>query len=331
MASDCTVFGIGSDTAGSIRLPCHWSGVFGHKPSPGLVPLTHMVPHFDGPEWDRFTGLGPIGKNVTDLQTVMQVLSNNAPELSRQSNALANVKILYATELEPRPGMVSVNADIKASIEHICEQFAKRYSVSKWDTKSFKYLPEVTVARIICTCNFPNFLQTKPAFLSTDAATNSKAGPSVHIFWEGLRFMFGLSKFTFTMMFFEGARRFNGLLFHKKRKWIRVADEMEARMHQLLAKETVLILPTHAETAPVHFSTFLRAIDATYLMIANAFGLPSTHVPTGFDAAGLPYGLQVIAGPGQDWLTLAVAEEIERLIGQKVPALYSDKKPREGQ
>ena len=41
-------FGLGSDIGGSIRLPAFFNGVFGHKPSPGLVPQHRPVPEHRG-------------------------------------------------------------------------------------------------------------------------------------------------------------------------------------------------------------------------------------------------------------------------------------------
>lgn len=39
LAASGSVLGIGNDLMGSIRIPCHWSGVFGHKPSKGEIGL----------------------------------------------------------------------------------------------------------------------------------------------------------------------------------------------------------------------------------------------------------------------------------------------------
>jgi amidase len=60
---------LGSDTAGSIRIPCSYCGVVGLKPTSGLVPLTGSMPIYP-----QFDVLGPMTKNVTDCATFLQAL-----------------------------------------------------------------------------------------------------------------------------------------------------------------------------------------------------------------------------------------------------------------
>lgn len=63
----------------------------------------------------------------------------------------------------------------------------------------------------------------------------------------------------------------------------------------------------------------LKSSGVSYLMIFNTLGLPSTHVPCGFDKNGLPIGIQVVAAPNQDRLCFAVAEELEKCFGGWIP------------
>ncbi|XP_008486264.1 fatty-acid amide hydrolase 2-A-like isoform X3 [Diaphorina citri] len=49
-------------------------------------------------------------------------------------------------------------------------------------------------------------------------------------------------------------------------------------------------------------------------MLANVIGFPSTNVPLGLGSNGLPVGLQVMAGPNQDRLCLAVAKKLEDIF-----------------
>lgn len=86
----------------------------------------------------------------------------------------------------------------------------------------------------------------------------------------------------------------------------------------MLSDDSVLVLPAFPTAALRHGSTFLQPIDSTYMGLCNAFGLPSTIVPIGFDKEGLPFGVQVIGGPNMDYLTLEVAEMIEKIKDERL-------------
>jgi len=55
--------------------------------------------------------------------------------------------------------------------------------------------------------------------------------------------------------------------------------------------------------------------DFSYAGAINCTELAATHIPMGLGSVGLPVGFQVAAGPYQDRLTLAIAEELEREFG----------------
>jgi amidase len=66
---------LGSDIGGSIRVPAHMCGVFGHKPTYGLVPLKgHGFPGTDGIDVP-LAALGPMARNVEDLNLAFDVLA----------------------------------------------------------------------------------------------------------------------------------------------------------------------------------------------------------------------------------------------------------------
>jgi fatty acid amide hydrolase 2 len=66
--------GLGSDIGGSIRLPAFFNGVFGHKPSPGLVPNTGQFPSTEG-EAARMLTMGPLARRAEDLMPVVRLIS----------------------------------------------------------------------------------------------------------------------------------------------------------------------------------------------------------------------------------------------------------------
>ena len=66
--------GLGSDIGGSIRVPAFFNGVFGHKPSPGLVPNTGQFPSTEGEAAYMLT-LGPLTRHAEDLMPVTKIIS----------------------------------------------------------------------------------------------------------------------------------------------------------------------------------------------------------------------------------------------------------------
>ena len=80
-----------------------------------------------------------------------------------------------------------------------------------------------------------------------------------------------------------------------------------------------MLYPTFTKSALHHGAYILNTLGTSYLMTYNSTELPSTHVPCGFDKNGLPIGIQVIAGPKQDRLCFAVAEELEKCFGGWIP------------
>jgi fatty acid amide hydrolase 2 len=84
MASGASLIGIGSDIAGSLRLPAHCCGVWGHKPSPRVVSCTGHYPDCKNrDEWDKVFTLGPMARYAADLKLLLSVIAEpgSKPEL----------------------------------------------------------------------------------------------------------------------------------------------------------------------------------------------------------------------------------------------------------
>lgn len=76
VAAGFTSFELGSDIGGSIRIPSHFCGVFGHKPSYGLVPVRGQIPPPPGMLHQPQLGVaGPIARSAADLDLLMRVLA----------------------------------------------------------------------------------------------------------------------------------------------------------------------------------------------------------------------------------------------------------------
>ena len=83
VAAGLSAFDIGTDIGGSIRLPAHFAGVFGHKPSWGVVPGWGYLDHVtDGPTNVDVNVLGPLARSADDLELIMSVIAGPTPELA---------------------------------------------------------------------------------------------------------------------------------------------------------------------------------------------------------------------------------------------------------
>ena len=76
LAAGFTPLEVGSDIAGSIRVPSHWSGVCGHKPSYGLVPAGGQIPGMPGTLTQAdLAVVGPMARHVDDLTVALDLLT----------------------------------------------------------------------------------------------------------------------------------------------------------------------------------------------------------------------------------------------------------------
>src|SRR5208282_1951462 len=74
IAAGGSPLGLASDSGGSIRLPAHWCGVAGLKPTNGLVPITGHYPRI-GPLSDPRTTIGPLARRVEDLGLALHAIA----------------------------------------------------------------------------------------------------------------------------------------------------------------------------------------------------------------------------------------------------------------
>ena len=98
---------------------------------------------------------------------------------------------------------------------------------------------------------------------------------------------------------------------------VQLAQRMRDQVADLLGSDGILLtpLPPHPEVAPKHKTTILKLPNCMYTAVFNLLEVAITECPMGLSKQGIPLGVQVIAGAGNDHLTLAMAEEIEKTFG----------------
>ncbi|HLW99434.1 MAG TPA: amidase [Candidatus Acidoferrales bacterium] len=74
IAAGCSAGGVGSDGGGSIRVPAHFSGICGLKPTPGRIPATGHFPGSLGP-FTQLGVVGPMARTVGDLELLLEAMA----------------------------------------------------------------------------------------------------------------------------------------------------------------------------------------------------------------------------------------------------------------
>ena len=78
IAAGCSAGGVGSDGGGSIRIPAHYGGICGLKPTPGRIPSTGHFPGSAGP-FAQLGVVGPMARTVRDVERLFEVMAGPDP------------------------------------------------------------------------------------------------------------------------------------------------------------------------------------------------------------------------------------------------------------
>jgi Asp-tRNA(Asn)/Glu-tRNA(Gln) amidotransferase A subunit family amidase len=295
-AADATPLGIGTDGGGSLRVPAHYCGVVGLRPTVGRVPDTGTWPSTRATGYMDLFCVGPIARFVEDVTLVLPIISGpdyvdpfavDAPLRDPHEVSVEGLRVgLFADD--PR---LSVTSGTLAALDRAARILAERGARVEPVTAPWQEDP--TELFFACVA------ADGGARLRADLAP---AGGRHH--WLMRELMDALSdRAPTTAEWFGVQARIYGL-----RQSVRA-----------LAREVdVLLCPVVAGPAPRHgeppgglqksdYNEF-RAFDYVHLIALG--GLPAASVQVG-EEEGLPVGVQVAAAPYREDLVLAAAAAIE--------------------
>ncbi|XP_034533141.1 fatty-acid amide hydrolase 2-B [Notolabrus celidotus] len=303
-----SVIGIGSDIAGSIRMPCFFNGIFGHKTTPGVVTSEHQYPPSTG-RHEEYVSNGPMCRYAEDLLPVLKIMSGpNAHMLNLDEKVdLKTLRFFTIPHDSGAPLVYPVSKELvdiqKKVVERLEEDLGVkvevvnfpelRYSVQMWNT--YMGLPD------------KNGKAPEPFY-----DILGEPGHPVKPMWELLKWILGRSTHTFASIGLALQEMTNS----KPSKFIiQQKEKLQKDLEELLGTDGVFLYPTHPRAAPITHHPLFRPLDFAYTGVINVLGLPVTQCPLGLNEAGLPIGVQVGAGKMQDRLTLEVALYLEKAFG----------------
>lgn len=128
LAAGASVFGVGTDIGGSIRIPSFMCGVYGHRPTPFSIENTGKWPPVS-PATDAFSTCGPMTRHVEDLKYCFGSMVNpeKLPQLDLERPVdIEKVKIYWLEEINA-PLLSPLHEDVKHSIQMAIEHLEKKF------------------------------------------------------------------------------------------------------------------------------------------------------------------------------------------------------------
>jgi Asp-tRNA(Asn)/Glu-tRNA(Gln) amidotransferase A subunit family amidase len=301
IAAGCSAGGVGSDGGGSIRVPAHFTGICGLKPTPGRIPATGHFPNSVGP-FALIGVVGPMARTVADLQLLFEVMQGpddgdpSAAPVPVRWPSRGDLKKLRIGYFED-DGRTPVTPETRAAVRTAAEALRRAGFVVE------PFRPEgLESARKLWWQFF-------------GIAGGMLLGPLTKGREQDLSPL--LKQFS-SWVSSEPSHTGQTLL----DAWI-MRDVLRMQVFSQMREYPILLCPVaaipafrHGERSWKIDGKTVQYLDAwSYTEWFNLLGTPAAAIPFGQSNEGLPIGVQIVARPWQEELVLSVAAELEAQAG----------------
>jgi Asp-tRNA(Asn)/Glu-tRNA(Gln) amidotransferase A subunit family amidase len=300
IAAGCSMGGVGSDGGGSIRVPAHFCGICGLKPTPGRIPASGHFPAGVG-AFAWIGAVGPMARTIADVRTLFEVMVG--PDPGDAHSAPVPVRSIADVDLKGlRVGLLETDA-----LGHADEETdaALQKTANALAAQGFivEPLPLYGLDRIIELWWFFFGPAIAHLFAPMVAGHQEQLSP---VFRDYLQFAQSEAPLALDTLLAACAER----------------DLLRAEILRQMGDVPILLSPVTTTTAFAHGQGTWRPgapqcyrDSMRHSQWLNLVGFPGASVPVAISAHGLPIGLQVVGRPHEEELVLAVAEKIELARG----------------
>lgn len=283
--------GIGSDLAGSVRIPSHFCGIAGLKPTVGRVPGEGQFPAAAGP-YSLGSVIGPMARTVDDLRLLYSVLAGVEP-LPLRSESLQGVRVASYTD----DGTAPVTEETKSAIDAAARALGDAgLSVEQTRPPAVERGNEMWLKL---------FSRASVVELRSVYADNEEKGGSF------VRWRLATADDNPAVPLDDYIK-----------SWLE-RDRLRAILIEWMKDVPLLLAPVGATPAYAHDTLKVTVGNQTigtfrafsYSQTFNVFDLPVAVVRAGETAEGLPIGVQVIGRPFAEETVLTAASIIEEALG----------------
>ncbi len=301
IAAGMSAGGVGSDGGGSIRVPAHFTGICGLKPTPGRIPATGHFPVSAGP-FASIGVVGPMARNIGDLKILFAIMQG--PDVG-DTNA-APVPLRWLSEAESKKlrigyfeddGRTPVTAETRAAVRTAAEALrSSGFQVDPFQPEGLEEARQLWWKYFVVAGG----MLLRPMFKDRE----SDLSPILKQFLEWAAA--------------QPAHTGRTLL----DAWIR-RDALRAQFFVQMEKYPILLCPVaaipafrHGERSWLIENKEVNYLDAwSYTEFFNLLGNPAVVVPVGQSSEGLPIGVQIVGRPWEEEQALSVAAAIENKCG----------------
>jgi amidase len=289
IAAYCSAGGMGSDGGGSIRIPAHYCGIAGLKPTPGRVSAAGHFPEIAHPGGLLGVG-GPMARTVEDVSLLYSIVAGHdwldpfsAPvPVGNSTQHVKSVGVWFGFDDVP------LDPDIRRAIEGAAEKLrASGYRVELFQPKGLERARELWwffFERIFApfTRELISGREEEAHWSSTDLMYEALAQPA------------------------PTAQEIVSNLVAR--------DQMRTRLLEQMERYPIILAPVCTVTAPLHHT--LRGPELHAAMspssIFNLLGMPGLAIPQARSRTGLPIGVQLAGRPWEEQSLLTTGMRLER-------------------
>jgi Asp-tRNA(Asn)/Glu-tRNA(Gln) amidotransferase A subunit family amidase len=309
IAAGMSAGGVGSDGGGSIRVPAHFSGICGLKPTPGRVPSTGHFPASGGP-FALIGVVGPMARTVADVRALFEVMQG--PDDG--DPCAAPVPLRWPSEDEVRKlrigyfeddGRTPVTAEIRIAVRAAADVLRREgFQVEKFRPEGLEEARKL----------WRKFFVKVGGMLITPTFHGREGDIS-----------------PILRQFLEWSETEPELVDESLlNAWIRrdaIRCEFVAQMREypiLLCPAAAVPAFRHGERSWTIEGKIVNYLDAwSYTAWFNLLGNPAAVVPVSHSAEGLPIGVQIVGRPWEEEQVLAVAAALEKECGAWKAPLFA--------
>ena len=310
IAAGLSAGGVGSDGGGSIRVPAHFCGICGLKPTPGRIPSTGHFPKSGGP-FALLGVVGPMARTVADLQILFDVMAgwddgdpSSAPvAVSSQFSVLSSKK---------ERGLGTDNWKQNTAVGFFEDD--GRTAVTEETRKAVR-----SAVLTLTSCGF-----------QVDAFRPEGLEEARQIWWD----FFGVAGGMILGPMLRGHDAELSPILKEFRGWAAATpahtgdsllaawlgrDAVREKILLQMRKYPIVICPTASVPAFLHGERewqiegkTVKYLDAwSYCEWFNLLGFPAAVVPMGYSEQGLPIGVQIVGRPWEEEVVLAIAAALD--------------------